>query len=190
MSDWTTNMTEPGELALSDTPDWISALIPASTLTRDELVDLAIAISCASACSGGGPFGAVLADRSGNVIECGWNRVVLDRDSTCHAEIHCIRRAQRKLGTHDLSRSPATLYCSCSPCIQCFGAIYWSGIKEVAAAACSCDAETCGFDEGPISQELWDKALEKKGIRYFSGAKREKALEAFHIYKNSGGKIY
>ena len=79
--------------------------------------------------SEGGPFGAVIIDKKGNIIAKGNNRVIKDNDPTAHAEVTVIREACKKLKTYDLSGY--TLYTSCEPCPMCLSAIYWSGIKKI-----------------------------------------------------------
>ncbi len=175
------------------TPDWVAALLPPQPQGKAGLMDVAIALACESARHGGGPFGAVLADsRDGRIIACGWNQVLPQRDSTWHAEIHCIWRAQRALKTHNLREGPSqfTLFSSSSPCIQCFGAIYWSGISSVVAGARCSDAADAGFDEGPIYDSLWLEAARRKGISFEADFQREKALQPFRVYKELGGIIY
>lgn len=172
--------------------EWLKNYLPSSNIgTKEELVELAINISSYSSKHGGGPFGAVIADKNGEIIECGCNEVILDCDSTSHAEINTIRRAQQVLNTYDLSSItnivPFTIYVSCAPCIQCFGAIYWSGIKKVVAAALKEDAEVIGFSEGNITKETFKDATKTKGILFEYGIKRDKAKE---VLKNYQGKIY
>ena len=177
-------------------PPWLAELMPAPgsvALSAGELLRLSLAVAAVSVRNGGGPFGAVLADADGRVIEIGWNAVTSCCDSTAHAEIVCLRRAQKKLGTHDLSSlaGPAVLYSSCDPCILCFGAIYWSGVREVVAAARKADAERIGFDEGPVSEALWLEAERKKGIRLSHGEiDREAALSPFALFTKLGGMLY
>ena len=64
----------------------------------------------------GGPFGAVIVDKEGNVIAEGNNRVLCDLDPTAHAEVTTIREACKKLRTYDLSNY--VLYTSCEPFIS------------------------------------------------------------------------
>lgn len=152
-------------------------------------MDLALRIALESARHGGGPFGAVVADAQGRVVEVGWNQVVASHDSTAHAEVVAIRRAQAKLGTHRLDGH--ALYTSCAPCIQCFGAIYWSGLARVVASARKEDAEAIGFEEGPMDGALWARALSEKGIAYEPDVRRdEAALEPFRVYARRGGTNY
>jgi tRNA(Arg) A34 adenosine deaminase TadA len=155
-------------------PDWLNGIVDfdARYAGPEALMKTAFQIAIGNVQQGGGPFSALIADADYRIVEVGWNNVVRSHDSTAHAEIHCIRRAQKLLGTHDLANTPRgnlTFYVSCSPCIQCFGAIYWSGLRNVIASASKTDAESIGFDEGPVSAELWQHAKQLKGIEYRSG---------------------
>ena len=49
----------------------------------------------------GGPFGAVIINKNGEVISVGNNRVLIDKDPTAHAEMVAIRRASEKLNTYE-----------------------------------------------------------------------------------------
>lgn len=150
---------------------------------------LAIDIALASARNGGGPFGAVIADGQGRVVEVGWNQVVASHDSTAHAEIVAMRRAQTRKASHLLPGH--ALYTSCAPCIQCYGAIYWSGVTRVYAAASKADAEALGFDEGPAMDALWKHATQARGITFVPDFQRDAhALLPFKTYREVGGIDY
>ncbi|MBT8396533.1 MAG: nucleoside deaminase [Gemmatimonadetes bacterium] len=98
-----------------------------------------------------GPFGAVVV-RDGEVVGEGWNRVVVDKDPTAHAEVLAIRNASRQLGTHALTDT--VLYSSCEPCPMCLAAIYWARIPRVVYATRAEDARAIGFDDAFIAHEL------------------------------------
>lgn len=76
----------------------------------------------------GGPFGAVITDKDGNIISVTSNRVLELHDATAHAEVMAIRKAGEKLGTHDLSG--CILYATGYPCPMCLSAIIWANIKK------------------------------------------------------------
>lgn len=101
--------------------------------------------------SGGGPFGAIIV-RDNKIISEAFNRVILNKDPTAHAEILVIRQASSLLKTHDLSE--CTLYASCEPCPMCLGAIYWSGIKKIVYSCDRTDAEGAGFSDKLIYSEI------------------------------------
>lgn len=154
-----------------------------------DLIRRAVDLALRSVEQGGGPFGALVARPDGRVVAEGWNRVVELHDSTAHAEVVALRAAQQALGTHRLDG--LVLYSSCAPCIQCYGAIYWSGLSHVYACATKEDAEAIGFEEGPPMEALWAHAREAKGIEYVPRYGRdEAALAPLRAYARRGGRNY
>ena len=112
----------------------------------------------------GGPFGAVITDKDGNIISIASNRVLELHDATAHAEVMAIRKAGEKLGTHDLS--DCIIYSSCEPCPMCLSAIIWSNIKTMYYGATRYDAANAGFRDDAIYNYLDNKnnILEKHEI--------------------------
>lgn len=169
-------------------PEWLPRT-QRRAMPPEALMALAVDVALASARNGGGPFGAVIADANGQPVALGWNQVLATHDSTAHAEIVAMRRAEQQLATHRLEG--LALFTSCAPCIQCFGAIYWSGIARVYAAARKADAETIGFDEGPPMEALWEHARAARGIAYVPDFQRdERALAPLRVYRERGGVDY
>lgn len=116
-----------------------------------EHVEAAVRLAVASATSvGGGPFGAVVADRNGVVVATGTNGVVAACDPTAHAEVVALRRAAVELGRADLRG--CVLYASCYPCPMCLVATWWARVDRVAYAAEPEDAAAAGFDD----RRFWD----------------------------------
>ena len=97
----------------------------------------------------GGPFGAVITDKEGNIIATGHNQVLKNNDPTAHAEVMAIRNACEKLCTYDLSNY--ILYTSCEPCPMCLSAIIWANIKEIYYACTREDAAKIGFRDDLMS---------------------------------------
>ena len=121
-------------------------------MQKEELMRRAIAVSENSVRNGGGPFGAVIASKDGEIIAEASNSVTIDHDPTAHAEVNCIRKATAKLGTFDLAGYD--IYTSCEPCPMCLGAIYWAHPDKIYYANDRKDAAAIGFDDDFIYQEL------------------------------------
>lgn len=133
----------------------------------------------------GGPFGAVIIDKKGNIISYGNNKVLINNDPTAHAEITAIREACKKLNTYDLSEY--TLYTSCEPCPMCLSAIIWSNIKEVYYGCTKKDAGEIGFRDDLIYEYLKGK---NKDLINLEEINRDECLKIFEEYKKNNGIIY
>ena len=133
----------------------------------------------------GGPFGAVIVDKEGNIISQGNNKVLKNNDPTAHAEITAIREACKKLNTYDLSEY--ILYTSCEPCPMCISAIIWSNIKKVYYGCTRKDAGEIGFRDDSIYEYLKG---ENKALIELKEIDRKECLESFKKYKENNGIIY
>lgn len=98
----------------------------------------------------GRPFGAVIVSGE-KILACGFNRTLLDRDPTAHAEIVALRRACKKAATIDLGQ--CVIYASCQPCPMCLSAIYWAGIRTIYFGCSSKRAEQVGFGDRAVYEE-------------------------------------
>lgn len=74
------------------------------------------------------PVGAVVLCNS-EILGRGYNRNILDRDPTAHAEIVALRDAAQRAGNHRLPG--ATLYVTIEPCAMCAGAIVLARVARV-----------------------------------------------------------
>lgn len=110
----------------------------------------------------GGPFGAIIV-KDGEIIGKGYNMVISTNDPTAHAEITAIRQACANIGSFDLSGS--VLYTTCEPCPMCFSAVYWANIREVIFSLSRHDAETMGFKDSHIYEEL-SKSISERNIPF------------------------
>ena len=86
-------------------------------------------VALRAAASGNNPFGAILANKSGEILLEAENTVVTGHDVTGHAETNLVRMINE--GTLETSLAECTLYASNEPCAMCSGAIYWAGIGRV-----------------------------------------------------------
>ena len=133
----------------------------------------------------GGPFGAVITDKEGNIIANGNNKVFKNNDPTAHAEIIAIREACEKLNTYDLSEY--ILYTSCEPCPMCLSAIIWSNIKKVYFGCTKKDAGEIGFRDDMIYEYLKGN---NKDLIQLKEMDRDECLKTFEEYKKQNGVIY
>lgn len=133
----------------------------------------------------GGPFGAVITDKDGNVISIGNNKVLKNNDPTAHAEVTAIRIACDKLNTYDLSGY--ILYTSCEPCPMCLSAAIWANIKDIYYACTREDAANIGFRDDFIYEYLEGKNKSAISLHQID---RNKCIEVFERYKKEERTIY
>lgn len=149
-----------------------------------EFMREAIRLSMNSVETGGGPFGAVIV-KDGRIIAGTSNSVTLDNDPTAHAEVNCIRKACKALGTFDLSG--CDIYTSCEPCPMCLGAIYWAHLDRIFYANNRKDAAEIDFDDDFIYEEI-AKPLDGRKTPVIPILRNE-ALAVFTAWKEKGDKI-
>ena len=151
----------------------------------ETLMRAAIALARRGVLTGaGGPFGAVVV-RHGRIVGRGWNRVVVDRDPTAHAEILAIRDACARLDSFRLTG--CTLYSACEPCPMCLAATHWARIERIVFAAGSQDAATLGFDDRRIQRLLKESAGDS--CLPMDQLMREQALEVFRLWRDSPERV-
>jgi len=125
----------------------------------------------------GGPFGACVV-KGGQVVAIARN-TVLRGDATAHAEINAIRKACRKLGTHDLSGG--VIYSTTEPCPMCFSAVHWARIGTIVYGTGIADAKRAGFHELEISNVKL-KSLGRSKVRIVKDVLRPECLELFRTW--------
>lgn len=161
-------------------------------LSDDELMNVGIGAAKTTMRKGyGGPFGAVVIDKDGEIISVASNTVLVDNDPTAHAEINAIRLACKKLGTHDLSG--CTLYATGYPCPMCLSAIMWSNIRKVYYGCTPKDADEIGFRDDYIYEFINNYNFEThgcKGVLELEEVSRESCLELFKEYSENNRTIY
>jgi len=179
-------------------PAWVESFAGGWTAplnTSEDRMRLAVALSAENVRQRtGGPFAAIVCEaESGQVVSAGVNVVVPQHSSLAHGEVMALLLAQEALGTHDLGRRglPALeLVTSGQPCIQCYGAIIWSGVRRVLVAARGEDVESIvGFDEGPVPAD-WVRQWSQRGIETRVDVLRAEACAVLRAYKDSGAPVY
>lgn len=130
----------------------------------------------------GGPFGALIIDDNGIIIAQCYNTVIKSKDATAHAEINAIRKASKKLKTHDLSN--CILYTSCYPCPMCLSAIIWANIKIVYYGNTKEDAAEIGFRDNKI----YDYIKNQDSTIELINTNRNITIKSFNDFKNNSKK--
>lgn len=133
----------------------------------------------------GGPFGAIIVDKEGQIRGKGNNKVTSSNDPTAHAEVVAIRDACAHLGHFQLEG--CTIYSSCEPCPMCLGAIYWARPQRLVFAANRKDAALIGFDDEVIYQEI-SLPVNERQIKT-DQILQEEGIELFKVWMNKENKI-
>ena len=120
----------------------------------------------------GGPFGALIADREGNVLAVAHN-TVLRGDATAHAEVNAIREACARRGSPFLDGT--VIYSTTEPCPMCFAAIHWARIAATWWGTRIGDVARLGFRELVIDNETM-KRLGGSPVEIHAGLLRDECL--------------
>lgn len=134
----------------------------------------------------GGPFAALVVESAtGTVVSAGVNVVLASGLSIAHAEVVALSLAQARIGGWDLGEPGAPereLVVNWRPCVQCYGAVVWSGVRRLVIAGEGPELEALsGFDEGPVRED-WAAELERRGIEVVADVLREEAVAVFRSY--------
>ncbi|MFJ9118593.1 nucleoside deaminase [Streptomyces sp. NPDC102394] len=137
----------------------------------------------------GGPFAALVAERdTGRIVSVGVNVVLASGVSSAHAEVLALALAQRATGSWKLGGEglPAhELVVNWRPCVQCYGATLWSGVRRPVVAGAGPELEELTtFDEGPLRTD-WAEQFEERGIEVVGDLLREEALTVFRAYREA-----
>ena len=179
-------------------PEWVTeelASKPEKYPTLEDRMRLIIELSQLNIDHGtGGPFAAgVFEEETGKLVSIGVNRVMPLNCSSAHAEIVALSMAQCKLGTFDLGGlglPSHQLVVNWRPCLMCYGAVIWSGVRSLVIAGSGPELESVtGFDEGPMGDD-WVEELEKRGITLVDGVLTDEAVKVFHSFKERGMFVY
>jgi tRNA(Arg) A34 adenosine deaminase TadA len=137
----------------------------------------------------GGPFAALVIDSNTNeLVSAGVNLVLGSGLSSSHAEVVALSLAQTRIGNWDLGADPEhprELVVNWRPCVQCYGAVMWSGVKRLVVAGDGPELEhLTRFDEGPMVED-WAAQFETRGIEVVQDVLRDEAIEVYREYGES-----
>ncbi|WP_152354660.1 nucleoside deaminase [Brachybacterium subflavum] len=167
--------------------------LPAVLPTLEERMDVADELADLTWRSGdGGPFAALVVEEDGTVLSMGVNLVPRTGLSALHAEVTALSLAQQRRGGWDLGAGGARrqLVVNARPCVQCFGAVLWSGVRSLVIGADGPEVEEAtGFDEGPMVAD-WMEQLSARGIDVTTGVRHAQALQVLRDFGASDSLVY
>ena len=98
-------------------------------LDHETLLRRSFAVAERARSRGNHPFGAILVNRTGDILLEVENGYLPEHDMTGHAERLLATAAAKQFDPKFLA--DCTLYSSAEPCCMCAGAAYWAGIGRV-----------------------------------------------------------
>ncbi len=116
------------------------------------------------------PVGAVVVSPEGEIIGRGYNRTIIDKDPTAHAEVQALRMAAKYIDNHRLPQ--CRLYVTLEPCMMCLGTILHARIKQVVFGASDFKTGACG---GVISMHMHPQVNHQTSVS--SGILDKESLE-------------
>ncbi|UEJ81422.1 nucleoside deaminase [Brachybacterium halotolerans subsp. kimchii] len=177
-------------------PGWLVARLeelPPLLPTVEEQMDVADELADLTWRSGdGGPFAALVVEEDGALVSVGVNLVPRTGLSALHAEVTALSLAQQRTGSWDLGAGGARrrLVVNARPCVQCFGAVLWSGVRSLVIGADGPEVEEAtGFDEGPMVAD-WVEQLSARGIDVTTGVRHAQSLQVLRDFGASGSLVY
>ena len=135
---------------------------------------------------GNHPFGALLADKDGNVLLEMGNRFT-EGGSCYHAETLLVMEAAKKYSPSFLK--DCTLYTNFEPCCMCTGAVYWANIGRICFGATERQLlEFTGSNEENPTFDLSSREVVKHGQKeiVIDGPTDDEALLAEILKEHEG----
>jgi tRNA(adenine34) deaminase len=115
------------------------------------------------------PVGAVIV-KGNKIIAKGFNRCIIDKDPTAHAEIVALRKAAKKAGNYRLNGH--SVYVTIEPCAMCAGALVNARIEKIFFGAYDKKAGACKS----VFKVANNKKLNHR-IEFKSGVLKEECAE-------------
>ena len=132
-------------------------------MTREESMDLALALAREAGAHGEVPVGCVVLGPGGAVIGRGRNRREETGDATAHAELEAIREACAALG--DWRLEGCTLCVTLEPCPMCAGAIINARVPTLVFGAREALSGSCGSVIDLFSERYGHRPAVYPGVR-------------------------
>ena len=146
-------------------------------------MERAIELALENVAQGGQPFGAVLV-KGDEIIGEGVNELHLCPDSTGHAELLALRRAQQKLNTTDLKG--AVMYASGVPCPMCFSAMSMANVDRAYYANSLAEASAVGLTRSSEIYADLKKVESERAFQMIHMPIENQEMNAMHVWYKKG----
>lgn len=146
-------------------------------------MERAIELALENVAQGGQPFGAVLV-KDDEIIGEGVNELHIRPDSTGHAELLALRRAQQKLNSTDLRG--AVMYASGAPCPMCFGAMAMASVDKAYYANSLEEAIAVGLTRSSEVYADLQKADSERAFQMIHMPVENEAMSPMHVWYKKG----
>ena len=146
-------------------------------------MERAIELALHNVAQGGQPFGAVLV-KDGEIIGEGVNELHIRPDSTGHAELLALRRAQQKLNSTDMRG--AVMYASGVPCPMCFGAMSMANVEKAYYANSLAEATAVGLTRSSEIYADLQKAEAERNFQMIHMPLENEEMSPMHVWYKKG----
>ena len=146
-------------------------------------MERAIELALHNVAQGGQPFGAVLV-KDGEIIGEGVNELHIRPDSTGHAELLALRRAQQKLNSTDMRG--AVMYASGVPCPMCFGAMSMANVEKAYYANSLAEATAVGLTRSSEIYADLRKAEAERNFQMIHMPLENEEMSPMHVWYKKG----
>ncbi|MFC7546865.1 nucleoside deaminase [Plantactinospora sp. GCM10030261] len=143
----------------------------------ERLLTVAIDLAAAAADVGELPYGSLLVDRDGTILERAHNTVTSTGDITAHPELVLARFAAMTYPPQ--RRATITMYTSCEPCGMCAEVIARAGLRRVVFALSTAQLRAL--------QPPGSAPATAADVTFDGPALAEKATEPIHAHYRHGG---
>jgi tRNA(adenine34) deaminase len=109
------------------------------------------------------------------ILACDHNLYEETKDVTAHAEMTVLRKSAKRIDAmSEEEKQDLTIYTSLEPCLMCFSAISFAGIKRIVYSALNADATEDAWIADDITIDFINQRLVKGKIELVPGVLRER----------------
>jgi tRNA(Arg) A34 adenosine deaminase TadA len=132
---------------------------------------------------GNRPYGSILVNSQGDIVERAHNTVLEEHDPLAHGETNVIRRYCKRTKKIDLAGY--TLYATSEPCPMCAAAIGWANVSRLVFGSPREDFKSPGYKRQNVRVADY---YEQQGIdtKVTGSVLRDDVIQMYEKFKESG----